>query len=178
MNEAAQPFDNKRCEMADGARPPAGKLHVSLKDVQAFQQAVEDHRFLSEYLANVHTSAELFREQQPGKRIESMKAFLAEHVIGHFAFEEKHVFPQLLGSAPATRRAVAELVEEHKAMRAAAGRLRRRLRNADASGSAQSLARAEQSFRDLLSILQTHAIKEDNILLALKQSRRRAVPLD
>jgi hemerythrin-like domain-containing protein len=178
MNEAAQPFDNKRCEMADGARPPAGKLQVSLKDVQAFQQAVEDHRFLSEYLANVHTSAELFREQQPGKRVEAMKAFLAEHVIGHFAFEEKHVFPQLVASesAVATRQAVLELVGEHKAMKVDVSRLRRKMRSVRASGTAQALARLEDSFRDFLAVLQAHAVKEDNILLAVKQSRRRAVP--
>ena len=165
--------------MADGARPPEANARVSLKQVQAFQQAVEDHRFLSEYLANVQRSTALFKEPQPQQRIAAMKAFLAEHVIGHFAFEEKHVFPQLLAreSASATRQAVVDLVDEHAAMRVTVRALRRRMRIVGASGSVQSLARLEASFRDFLNILQAHAVKEDNILLAFKQSRRQAIRL-
>jgi hemerythrin-like domain-containing protein len=165
--------------MTESAKHPAAKARASLKQVQAFQQAVEDHRFLSEYVANVQGSTALFNEPQPQKRIAAMRAFLAGHVIGHFAFEEKHVFPQLLARehAPAPRQAVADLVDEHGAMRAAVRELRRRMRNVHASGNAQSLARLEQSFRDFLDILQAHAVREDNLLLAVKQSRRHAIPL-
>ena len=165
--------------MTESAQDPAATAHASLAQVHAFQQAVEDHRFLSEYVANVQRSTALFNERQPDKRIAAVKAFLAEHVIGHFAFEEKHVFPQLLAreSASATRQVVAELVDEHTAMRAAVRRLRRTMRNVQAAGTARSLERLEQSFRDFLGILQAHAVKEDNILLAVKQSRRHAMPL-
>ena len=168
-----------RNEMTEGARDPSAASHVSLKQVEAFQQAVEDHRFLSEYVANVQRSTALIDEPQPHKRIAAMGAFLTEHVIEHFAFEEKHVFPQLLarGSAPATRQAVVELVDEHKAMRAAVRTLRRRLRNVHAFGNAQSLERLDRSFRDFLGVLQAHAVTEDNLLLTVKQSRRRATPL-
>ena len=161
--------------MADRVPDPAGKALASLKEVQAFQQAIEDHRFLSEYLANAQRSTALFSQTERRKKVEGMKAFLAEHVTGHFAFEEQHVFPQLLAaeSAPATRQAVAELIDEHRAIRASAGKLRRRMRNVHDSGNAPSLARLDQSFRDFLDILQAHAVKEDNILLAAKQSRRR-----
>jgi hemerythrin-like domain-containing protein len=164
--------------MAQSAQTRAATASVSLKQVQAFQQAVEDHRFLSEYVANVQRSAALFEEPEPHQRIAAMKAFLAEHVIGHFAFEEKHVFPQLVASesAVATRQAVLELVGEHKAMKVDVSRLRRKMRSVRASGTAQALARLEDSFRDFLAVLQAHAVKEDNILLAVKQSRRRAVP--
>ena len=165
--------------MAEIARDPAAKAYASLKEVQAFQAAVEDHRFLSEFLANAQRSTTLFSDPDPRQRIAAMKAFLSEHVTGHFAFEEKHVFPQLLARerAPATRQAVAELVNEHRELRAAAGRLRRKMRNVRAPGDAQSLATLEQSFRDFLGTLQSHAVKEDNILLAVKQSRRHAIPL-
>ena len=165
--------------MTERAKNPAAEARASLKQVQAFQQAVEDHRFLSEYVANVQGSAALFNEPQPQKRIAAMKAFLASHVIEHFVFEEKHVFPQLLSRehAPATRQAVVDLVEEHCAMRAAVRKLRRRMQNVHSSGNAQSLARLEQSFRTFLDILQAHAVKEDNLLLAVKQSRRHAIPL-
>lgn len=165
--------------MAESARDSSAAAHASLKQVQAFQQAVQDHRFLSEYVANVRQSTALFDEPDPDKRIAAMKAFLAEHVIGHFAFEERHVFPQLLARepAPATRQAVAKLVEEHIAMRADVRRLRRRLRSVPASGNAHSLARLEQSFREFLDVLQAHAVTEDNILLAVKQARRYVTPL-
>jgi hemerythrin-like domain-containing protein len=107
-----------------------------------------------------------------------MRAFLAEHVVGHFAFEESRVFPQLLAQepAPATRRTVEELVDEHKAMMGQVRRLRRRMQGIRAPGSARDSERLEQSFRDFLQVLQAHAIKEDNLLLAVKQARRRAAP--
>jgi len=164
--------------MAHSAQNRGAEARASLKQVQAFQQAVESHRFLSEYVANVQQSTALFEEAQPHKRIAAMKAFLAEHVVGHFAFEEKHVFPQLLAreSDPATRRVVVELVDEHRAMKVDVSRLRRKMRGVSASGTPQALARLDQSFRDFLEILQAHAVREDNILLAVKQSRRRAAP--
>ena len=166
--------------MAVSVHIPAAKAHATLTEVQAFQQAVEDHRFLSEYVANVERSAALFREPHPQRRIAALKGFLAEHVVGHFAFEETTVFPQLLARErdPGTRQAVAELVDEHQAMIATVRTLRRLMRTAEASGSSRSLERLEQSFRDFLHILQLHALKEDNILLAVKQSRRHEVLLE
>jgi hemerythrin-like domain-containing protein len=165
--------------MTETTRGAAATARVSLKQVQAFQQAIEDHRFLSEYVANVQQSAALFDEPHPRARIAGMKAFLAEHVIGHFAFEEQQVFPPLLSKerAPSTRQAVAELVDEHETMRETVRRLRRRMQNAASSGEARSLARLDQAFRAFLEVLQAHAVKEDNILLAVKQARRHAVPL-
>ncbi|HSP89472.1 MAG TPA: hemerythrin domain-containing protein [Vicinamibacterales bacterium] len=165
--------------MAVSVRIPAAKAHATLKQVQEFQQAIEDHRYLSEYVANVQHSTALLRESEPRERIASMRAFLAEHVVGHFAFEESHVFPQLLAksAAPATRRAVEELVDEHKSMMGPVRRLRRKMRGICASGSARDLERLDESFRGFLHVLQAHAIKEDNLLLTVKQARRRAVHL-
>ncbi|MFO7695503.1 MAG: hemerythrin domain-containing protein [Vicinamibacterales bacterium] len=165
--------------MAVSVQIPAAKAHATLKQVQAFQQAIEDHRYLSEYVANVQQSTALLGEPEPRKRLASMGAFLAEHVVGHFAFEETHVFPQLVAKqpAPATRRAVEELVGEHEVMMGSVRRLQRRMRDVRASGSARAFDRLEQSFRDFLHVLQAHAIKEDNLLLSVKQARRRTVPL-
>jgi hemerythrin-like domain-containing protein len=165
--------------MTPNAQTPGASAHVSLKQVHAFQQAVEDHRFLSEYLANVQRSAALFKEPEAHERLSAMRAFLAEHVIGHFGFEERHVFPHLLESAPdpAIRQAVLELIDEHRAMRTGVRKLRRGMRHVHASGDAPSLARLEESFREFLVVLQAHAVKEDNILLAFKQSRRQAIRL-
>jgi hemerythrin-like domain-containing protein len=179
ISEAVQSHSSIQNEMTESAKNPPAKARASLKQVQVFQQAVEDHRFLSEYVANVQGSTALFNEPQPQKRIAAMRAFLAGHVIGHFTFEEKHVFPQLLARehAPATRQAVVDLVDEHSTMRAAVRKLRQRMQNVHSSGNAQSLARLEQSFRTFLDILQAHAVKEDNLLLAVKQSRRHAIPL-
>ena len=165
--------------MAVSVQFPAAKAHATLKQVQVFQQAIEDHRYLSEYVANARQSTAVFGESEPRKRLASMRAFFAEHVVGHFAFEEKHVFPTLIAteSVPGNRQAVTELVDEHRVMLISVRKLRRRMRNAQASGSARSLAHLEQSFRDFLHILQAHAVKEDNILLAVKQSRRSGVRL-
>lgn len=71
--------------MATSVQLPGAKAHVTLKQVQVFQQAVEDHRCLSEYVSTVQQSAALFGEPEPRKRLASMRAFLAEHVVGHFA---------------------------------------------------------------------------------------------
>ena len=165
--------------MAVSAHFPAAKAHATLKQVQAFQQAIEDHRYLSEYVANVQQSTALLRESEPRERLASMRAFLAEHVVGHFGFEESHVFPQLLAKepAPSTRHAVEELVDEHKAMMGAVRKLRRKMRGIRAPGSDRDLDSLERSFRDLLHVLQAHAIKEDNLLLSVKQARRRTARL-
>ena len=165
--------------MAVSVQFPAAKAHATLKQVQAFQQAIEDHRYLSEYVANAQQSTALFGESEPRERLASMRAFLAEHVVGHFAFEESDVFPQLIAKepAPSTRRAVEELVDEHKAMMGSVRRLRRKMRGIRAPGGARDLESLEQSFRDFLHVLQAHAIKEDNLLLSVKQARRRAARL-
>jgi hemerythrin-like domain-containing protein len=165
--------------MAVSVQVPAAKAHATLKQVQAFQQAIEDHRYLSEYVANVRQSTAVLRESEPRERLASMSAFIAEHVVGHFAFEESHVFPPLLATepAPSTRRAVEELVDEHTAMMSSVRRLRRKMRGVPAPGGARDLESLEQSFRDFLHVLQAHAIKEDNLLLSVKQSRRRAARL-
>ena len=162
--------------MAVSVQLPAAKAHATLKQVQAFQQAIEDHRYLSEYVANVQQSTALLRESEPRKRIAAVRAFLAEHVVVHFAFEESQVFPQLIAKepAPTTRRAVEELVDEHKLMMGSVRVLRRQMRDVRASGSALDLERLDQSFRDFLQVLQAHAIKEDNLLLRVKHVRRRA----
>ena len=162
--------------MAVSVHTPSAKAHATLKQVHAFQQAIDDHRYLSEYVANVQQSTALVRESQPRRRIASMRAFLAEHVVGHFAFEEQHVFPQLHAkeTAQATRRALEELVEEHKLMMGSVRNLRREMRDVRASGSAPDLERLDQSFRDFLQVLQAHAIKEDNLLLTVKHARGRA----
>jgi hypothetical protein len=64
--------------MVEIARFPTGKACVSLKDIQAFQKAVEDHGCLSEYLPNLRTSGALSRAQQSARRIEATRAFLPE----------------------------------------------------------------------------------------------------
>ena len=165
--------------MAVSVQFPAAKAHATLKQVQAFQQAIEDHRYLSEYVANVQHSTALLRESEPRERIASVRAFLAEHVVGHFAFEESDVFPQLIAkeAAPSTLRVVEELVAEHGAILVSVRRLRRKMRGIRARGGARGLESLEQSFRDLLHVLHTHAIKEDNLLLSVKQARRRAARL-
>lgn len=165
--------------MAVSVHFPAAKAHATLKQVQAFQQAIDDHRYLSEYVANVQQSTALLRESDPSERLASMRAFLAEHVVGHFGFEESHVFPQLLAKepVPSTFRAVEELVDEHGVMLVSVRRLRRRMRGIRAPGSARDWESLEQSFRDFLQVLQAHAIKEDNLLLSVKQARRRKARL-
>ena len=48
--------------MAVSVRFPAAKAHATLRQVHSCQQAVEDHRYLSEYIANVQQSTALLRE--------------------------------------------------------------------------------------------------------------------
>jgi len=69
---------------------------------------------------------------------------------------------------------VLELVDEHTAMRADVSRLRRRMRAVRAAGTPEAFARLDEAFRAFLDLLQAHAVKEDNILLTVKQSRRRS----
>jgi hypothetical protein len=50
------------------------------------------------------------------------------------------------------------------------------MRDVRAAGTPEALARLEEAFRAFLGILQAHAVKEDNILLTVKQARRHAAP--
>ena len=158
------PKSKQRKPRASSARQP----------FEVFQQAISEHRFISEYSANVQRTTALFNEKRFTSKIAALKSFLTQNVVEHFHFEEESVFPQLQTEAQtaATRQVVAELLDEHKPLLAAARRLHRRLDQAGTGADAHAWTRLEQAIHKFLKTLQEHALKEDNIFLAEKYAHR------
>jgi iron-sulfur cluster repair protein YtfE (RIC family) len=139
---------------------------------EVFQQAIHQHQFISEYIANAQRATAALNERRGARKLARLKSFLTQNVVEHFRFEEEAVFPQLQtpDQTAATRQVVAELLSEHKPLLAAARKLHRRLDHAVAD--ARGWPRLEQALHKFLKTLQEHALKEDNIFLAEKYAHR------
>ena len=161
--------------------PPASKRRAKASGVrqpfEIFQQAIAEHQFISEYIANAQRTTALFNETGRARKIAALKSFLTQNVVEHFRFEEESVFPQLQAAErpAATRQVVGELLGEHKPLLADARKLQRMLATAGDSTNPRTWAHLEQAFRKFLQTLQEHALKEDNIFLAEKYAHRQGI---
>ena len=145
--------------------------------VEVFQQAISEHGFTSEYVATTLHGNALFEEPHPEWRRREMRRFLADNVVKHFAFEEKRVFPALrMATSASISRLIDELVAEHESMLVQVRALRRRLSRLNAASSPGKWLRLERAFRDFLRTMLSHAMKEDNLFLALKQDIHQSRP--
>lgn len=126
-----------------------------------------DHEILSHYVEHfnqmfVDGSAKNMREE-----IDEIKQILNEKVIAHFAFEEEHIFPGLLGAIPnqETSDDVSILREEHELLRKQAGRLNEMLSDEGPDGNLTGALR--KAMLDFLANLERHAAKESELFPSL-----------
>ena len=129
--------------------------------------AVSDHEMLTAYLEHFR---KLFADWPPKDVTETvfaLKQLLNQRLVNHFAHEEAHVFPALLGAGlgEATAASVARLLADHQAMMVDVRRLNGMLSNQELFRDHPTELRL--TMLDFFERLQEHASREDEMFRAL-----------
>jgi len=84
--------------------------------IDPLKRLINDHEKVSEYVENLGEILVLRYEKEDWNKIRRIENFFARHVIAHFGFEEKIIFPAILsGVATAeSTKLILELQKEHK----------------------------------------------------------------
>jgi len=144
-------------------------METSNSSIEAIQKAIADHRFKSEFLANLSQLVPLLNERDASRKIECLRSFLQSSVVEHFALEEKTVFPLMLSansiqSKLVTTELVARLQADHVFLLGEATKLQARMAQPDLTSNPAALRELEQSFREFFGFIQRHAGEEDKWL--------------
>lgn len=138
------------------------------------QELIEGHERVSEWLDIKKNASGLLEVEVPADLIQ-LQVFFRRHVLDHFAYEDRQVFPALLAvdPSPGTHALVAELREEHKQILAACGRLFTDLAWCLTTEDVPAAIRARQpQAQELLDTVLAHAGREDARLLPLVETHR------
>lgn len=144
-------------------------METSNSSIEAIQKAIADHRFKSEFLANLSQLVPLLNERNASQKIERLRSFLQSYVVEHFALEEKTVFPLILSvnsvqSELVTTELVARLQADHVFLLGEATKLQARIAQPNLTNNPDALLQLEQSFREFFGHIQRHAGEEDKLL--------------
>jgi len=92
-------------------------------EIQRMSQPVnefilKDDEVLVQFFANQDRLFASNKARVSARAASATKQFFKQHVLGHFAYEERHVFPGLLqaGLGPDVARAVADIRKDHRAL--------------------------------------------------------------
>ena len=136
-------------------------MPVTPSAIQSLQQALAHHASISEYVDDFSHAVPWLNEKDITRKINGMRSFLKIHVVDHFDFEDRQIFPQLLQTGSGSERErVIRLLQE-------AGKLNELLMQIDPSDAGEAALLANRSFREFLIKLQKHASQEDNLFLPL-----------
>ena len=128
-----------------------------LKDDEVLKQfAIHCDRFIAGKTTRLSTRA-----------AEAMQQFFKHHVIGHFAYEERHIFPGLLraGLGGDVARAVAEIRKDHRVLIKEVKRLTALL--ATPKPSPEELAVLREAMMAFGKGLQRHSVMENKLFPSL-----------
>jgi iron-sulfur cluster repair protein YtfE (RIC family) len=91
----------------------------------------------------------------------------SQRLIGHFAYEEEHIFPALLRGLPGldVAQIVSELRDEHDELEKRAKQLEKMLSPANLAG--QSPAVLRRAMQDLADQMERHSSKENELFPSL-----------
>ena len=84
--------------------------------IDPLKRLINDHEKVSEYVENLGEILVLRYEKEDWNKVRRVENFFGRHVIDHFGFEEKIIFPAILsriGTAESTK-LILELQKEHK----------------------------------------------------------------
>lgn len=134
----------------------------STTQIQFIRIAQADHEIITRIMENSHR---LFAGERPPNAPElysNLQQLLTVKILEHFAFEEKHVFPQLLAGKTDSRvvNLVAELLLEHPAMVTVVQQLGAQIYQRDLTDCTDEIW---EGIMEFLSDMHTHATKENRL---------------
>ena len=134
----------------------------STTQIQFIRIAQADHEIITRIMENSHR---LFAGERPPNAPElysNLQQLLTVKILEHFAFEEKHVFPQLLAGKTDSRvvNLVAELLLEHPALATTVQQLGAQIYQRDLTNCTDEIW---EGIMEFLSDMHNHATKENQL---------------
>jgi len=130
---------------------------------------VKDHENISEFLEGVGGTGDFLHDEEAWREIKPIEEYFQRHIIHHFEFEEKKVFPAILSklATPESIKLILELQKEH-------GIILTKLREFQSISSKkiapvdkETSAQLNFMGRKIIHLLLIHASKEDDKLLPI-----------
>jgi hypothetical protein len=140
------------------------KLNKRKTHEQSVVWILNDHVLLEEFLEGFH---HLFASGVTtiSQEVADETREFSEKLIGHFAYEEQHIFPALLETRPGQAQIVAELREEHDELEKRAKQLNKML--SPSHLASQNVATLRRAMQDLGDQMERHSAKENELFPSL-----------
>lgn len=145
------------------------KSEVIMKQVDPLIRLVKDHEKISEFLESVLETRVFLHEEEAWRKIEPIEEYFQRHIIHHFEFEEKKVFPAILLNL-ATRESIElilELQKEHGVILTKLREFQSIISEKNAPVDKETSAQLNSKGRKIIHLLLAHASKEDDRLIPI-----------
>jgi len=133
---------------------------------ESLRLVLNDHEMLEEFIDGFNR---LFASGTTtiSKEVADETREFSQKLIGHFAYEEQHIFPALLASMPGSDVAqiISELREDHDELERRAKQLSKMLSPANLAG--QNVNSLRVAMRDLGDQMERHSAKENELFPSL-----------
>ena len=144
-----------------------------MKRMDPLIRLVKDHENISEFLEDVG-EMDFLHDEEAWRKIRPIEEFFQRHIIHHFEFEEKNVFPAILLKS-ATLESIKLILELQKEHGVILTKLREFLSITSkkiAPVDKETSAELNSMGRKIIHLLLIHASKEDDKLLPILEKNR------
>jgi iron-sulfur cluster repair protein YtfE (RIC family) len=142
------------------------KLNGRKSRAESLRSVLNDHEMLEEYIDGFNRLFTNGTTTIPKDAAAVTREF-SQKLIGHFAYEEEHIFPALRAAMPSADAAqlISELREEHDDLERKAKQLSKMLSPANLNG--QNVRLLRMAMEDLGNQMQRHSTKENELFPSL-----------
>jgi hemerythrin-like domain-containing protein len=151
------------------------KSEVIMKQVEPLIRLVNDHEKISEFLEGVLETRSFLHEEEDWRKIKPIEEYFQRHIIHHFEFEERQVFPAILSNLATTEsvKLILELQKEHGVILTKLWEFLSTTSKMTAPVDKETSAQLNSMGRKIIHLLLTHASKEDDKLLPLLEKNKK-----
>ncbi len=145
------------------------KSEVIMKQVDPLIRLVKDHEKISEFLVDVLETRSFLHEEEAWRKIKPIEEYFQRHIIHHFEFEEKKVFPAILLNLATMEsiKLILELQKEHGVILTKLWEFLSTTSKKIAPVDKETSAQLNSMGRKIIHLLLAHASKEDDKLLPI-----------
>ncbi len=145
-----------------------------MKQMDPLIRLVNDHENISEFLEGVEQTMGFLHDDEAWKDIKPIEEFFRRHIIYHFEFEEKDVFPVILSKLATLEsiKLILELQKEHGFILTKLWEFMNITSKKTAPVDKETSAQLNCMGRNIIHLLLTHASKEDDKLLPLLEKNK------
>jgi iron-sulfur cluster repair protein YtfE (RIC family) len=145
-----------------------------MKQMDPLIRLVNDHEKISEFLEEVVETRGFFHEEEEWRKINPIEEYFQRHIIHHFEFEEKKVFPAILLKLATLEsiKLILELQKEHGVILTKLREFRSITSKKNTPVDKETGSQLNFVGRKIIHLLLTHASKEDDKLLPILEKNR------